>query len=234
MKFQRKVWLRRPWKSELSFPVSLAGGVIMLCTYALSNTYLLQLGCGIAGSLLGATLCAILAGFFPLYLVPFPGGIVRKLGLRRVSTASLLRPAAGGFLCIFLFTEAVTPLWKKALQALGLPFEDQQPLLKLIAESSWNSRILLFLTVAAAVPVMEELFFRRYLNGLLRKAGGVTALFTGAAVFAAAHNFLPGIPSLFFMGIVFQLIYSQSRNFAAPVLCHAFVNAFAFIAVLLQ
>ena len=50
------------------------------------------------------------------------------------------------------------------------------------------------------------------------------ALLLGSFIFAAAHGFLLGLPGLFFIGIVFQIVCGATRNLTCSILCHALLN----------
>jgi membrane protease YdiL (CAAX protease family) len=67
--------------------------------------------------------------------------------------------------------------------------------------------------------------FRRCLYGLLLKIGAPAAFVGTAVIFSAAHGFLPGVPGLFFIGMVFQIVNNTTRNLWCSVICHALHNA---------
>lgn len=66
--------------------------------------------------------------------------------------------------------------------------------------------------VIILVPISEEVFFRRGLYGVLRPLGAWTALIVTSLLFSAVHFFLLGFPSLFLMGLVFQLVYLKTQQ----------------------
>jgi membrane protease YdiL (CAAX protease family) len=89
------------------------------------------------------------------------------------------------------------------------------------------------LVIAAAIvaaPLVEELFFRRILQGWLEKrlpaADGAAAIVISAAAFALAHQgqglaFVP----LFPLGLVLGFIARQTGSIVPCILLHALFNA---------
>ena len=84
--------------------------------------------------------------------------------------------------------------------------------------------ILVAVLVALVIPAVEELVFRRLLYGLFRPLGGVVALGLTATLFGCVHFFLLGLPSLIFMGVVFQIAFLTSRNLLVPFMIHMIIN----------
>ena len=46
-----------------------------------------------------------------------------------------------------------------------------------------------------------------------------------ALIFSAAHGFLLGVPGLFFMGLVFQILCNTTRNLGCSIIAHSMLNA---------
>ena len=89
---------------------------------------------------------------------------------------------------------------------------------------------LVIATAVVAAPLVEELFFRRILQGWLEKvlpeADGGLAIVVSAAAFALAHQgqglaFVP----LFPLGLVLGYIARQTGSIVPCILLHAFFNA---------
>ena len=117
--------------------------------------------------------------------------------------------------------------WGDMLEKLAIPFEKEQTLISLVPLLPTGEFMLLILAAGVITPVAEEFFFRRLLYGLLEPAGRLRATLATAALFAAAHGFLYGLPGFFWMGIVFQFVYCRCRNLIAPTAVHAIVNCVA-------
>ena len=82
--------------------------------------------------------------------------------------------------------------------------------------------VLVLLVIVALAPVAEELWFRGYLLGRLPGAAGVALQ---AALFAAWHIDLYGLPAYLLLGAVLGVARLRSGGIAAGVLFHALYNA---------
>ena len=86
------------------------------------------------------------------------------------------------------------------------------------------------LLAVLAAPLIEEAFFRGFLFGGMRRAGGgrwalPAALLTSAALFAAAHIAAARMIPLAIHGVVLSVLYMRTRNLTAPTLAHGLWNA---------
>ncbi|MEO9895363.1 MAG: exosortase E/protease, VPEID-CTERM system [Paracoccaceae bacterium] len=84
------------------------------------------------------------------------------------------------------------------------------------------------------VPIIEELFFRDYLEGRLRRGPSigwtVLAAVVTAALFAALHD---RWAEAFVAGLAFSWVMYRSRNVSDPIVAHMAANAFVFGAAVL-
>ena len=93
--------------------------------------------------------------------------------------------------------------------------------------------------VLALPPIFEELIFRVGVFLAVREvAGTIIAVVTQAGLFALYH-FIVWSPDLqyafvlFFGGIVFQMIFLQSKNILSSMIAHAIVNLRPYLLVIL-
>jgi membrane protease YdiL (CAAX protease family) len=135
---------------------------------------------------------------------------------------------------IILLCSVVNFFWKYILKSLNIPFQEQQSLLTLAQTLDNMSFVLFAILVCGIVPVAEELLFRRILYAGLLGFGQTTAFFGTAAVFAAFHFFLAGLPGLFLIGLGFQWLYLYRKNLTVSIAAHSFLNACTVLAVLFQ
>lgn len=94
------------------------------------------------------------------------------------------------------------------------------------ATSGWAAALLGLVLVGA--PVTEELFFRGYFYGLLRRQGGLSpvgAAALSAAAFAALHGYVVHFPALWVSGILLAHWYERRRQLSVPTGAHAALNA---------
>lgn len=89
------------------------------------------------------------------------------------------------------------------------------------------TRALLLIQATVGAPIVEELMFRGVLFPGLRERWGLwISAALSAAVFALAHNTLPGgFLQLWTLGFVFALVCHRNRSILPNVLMHAMHNA---------
>lgn len=115
---------------------------------------------------------------------------------------------------------------------VGLTVNEEQPLAESLRNASLTEIIIIGITTIIFSPIGEEIVFRRMLYGLLFPLGSVKALFLTSLLFSIAHFYLVGIPGLFFLAMILQLLYLHTRNLWCPIQVHMIFNALSFISVL--
>ena len=110
--------------------------------------------------------------------------------------------------------------------------DEEQSLTKSLKDASLPNIIIIGITTIIFAPIGEEIVFRRMLYGLLSPLGSVKALFLTSFLFSIVHFYLVGIPGLFFLAMILQLLYLHTRNLWCPIQVHMIVNSFSFISVL--
>jgi membrane protease YdiL (CAAX protease family) len=109
------------------------------------------------------------------------------------------------------------------------PLQRVMPLIKDVLQSN---PVLAWVTVAMAIPVIEEILFRGLLFGAFQKWWGVTgAIPASAFLFACIHLQLFGFLQLFFVGLILGWARSKSGSLGLPVLIHALNNSLATVAL---
>lgn len=105
----------------------------------------------------------------------------------------------------------------------------ENPVLSLFSDAPFWQFACLGLLVVLVGPFFEELMFRGWLFGGLRKRWGERpALLVSAALFALIHGDAPALPALFSLGLIFGWVYQKSGSLWAPFLVHACWNATTF------
>jgi membrane protease YdiL (CAAX protease family) len=80
--------------------------------------------------------------------------------------------------------------------------------------------------VLVAAPLFEEIVFRGYLYGVIKRhAGGLWAALTTAVLFAAVHQNLPAFPAYFLLGLALVCAYEITGSLWAPLVMHVLFNA---------
>lgn len=95
-------------------------------------------------------------------------------------------------------------------------------------------RIAIMLMAVIVAPVSEEILFRGYLYGVIRRFGGrIPALLTSSLLFAAIHVHLPSMLGLGLLGVILCLLYERTGSLWATMTMHAAFNATTITALIL-
>jgi uncharacterized protein len=87
-------------------------------------------------------------------------------------------------------------------------------------------RVTIIILAVVAAPIFEELIFRFFIYGALRRYFGITVgLILNSFVFAAAHAHLPSALPLFVLAGCFTLAYEWSGSILVSMSMHALFNA---------
>ena len=221
-KFFRRFY-RRPWRKSVPAHLLVAGIIgALLITFYFGNKLSIY-----TGVLNGMIIAAFAAGFFLLagaFLISSPGEAAAKIGFRKVSRRDL-GLCLGALFVALIGSALISSCWQMTLDFFHIPYEKEQSLLQLVRGSDAAVLLKILLLTAVAVPLVEELVFRRCLYEILLKLGAPAAMLGGAMIFSAAHGFPAGIPGLFFIGLVFQALCNVTRNLWCSIICHALLNA---------
>lgn len=103
----------------------------------------------------------------------------------------------------------------------------RQSIVELFSGSqTMQQRILIIILAVAVAPAAEEIVFRFFLYGVLRRYFGITAaLLINALLFAAVHQHLPSFAPLFVLGTCFTLAYEWSGSILVSMTMHALFNS---------
>jgi membrane protease YdiL (CAAX protease family) len=181
------------------------------------------------------------AAALPLRLLLSVDGIAKGLALgaalsivflfaRNREGAPAPRGAAirGGVLAALAFLPVMLGIsWvqQRAYEATDLTFRGQDLVLKAVAGDDASFLLVAFFAVVTA-PLFEEVLFRGFLHGGLRRwMGPVPASAITAALFAAHHLEVDVLPALFAMGLVLSWLRERTGGLLAPLAMHACYNA---------
>lgn len=91
---------------------------------------------------------------------------------------------------------------------------------------SWTTLIIALITSSIAAPVVEELFFRGMLYGLLRTRWNiVAAALVSGALFSAAHGIPLILASIFVVGMTLAVVYEKTKSTLATMMLHSAFNS---------
>lgn len=103
---------------------------------------------------------------------------------------------------------------------------EKQPVVELFLKEE-NTAFLAYTTIFAAGlgPVVEELFFRAFMYGALKKYIGVFwSILITAGLFAALHTNIVGFMPIMVLGITLAYIYEKTGTLVAPITLHMIHN----------
>jgi len=93
-----------------------------------------------------------------------------------------------------------------------------------------EQRVLIIILAVGVAPFAEELVFRFFLYGVLRRYfGRFIGLVTNALLFAAVHQHLPSFAPLFVLGSCFTLAYEWSGSILVSMTMHSLFNSLTLI-----
>jgi membrane protease YdiL (CAAX protease family) len=113
---------------------------------------------------------------------------------------------------------------------------DTQEVIRIFENSSTVAqRVPIILLAVVIAPVAEELAFRGYLYGVIKRyLGAIPALLLSGVLFALIHLNLPSFFPLLVLASVFALAYELSGSLLVPMTMHALFNALSLILVLVE
>ncbi len=105
--------------------------------------------------------------------------------------------------------------------------DPRQEAVKLLGQSSDAVTIgLMVLVACVGAPLAEELVFRGYLYGVLKRFTNIPlAVFLSGLLFGAVHLNLAALPPLFVLGMLLAVLYEVTGSLWAPVAVHFLFNA---------
>lgn len=171
------------------------------------------------------------------YRLPLASLGVRADGWPRMLTLGAMAAAittplaiAGERVAIFLIGLVEGPAQAAARAAAEHLDDPLQPVMDTLSGAVPTAWFLILLAVV--VPIGEEIFFRGFVYGGLRKRWGVIVATLGsAAFFSAAHmQVVHGLP-IFILGLVLALVYERTRSLAPTVVAHALNNIIAIVSI---
>jgi uncharacterized protein len=146
--------------------------------------------------------------------------------LAGLSKVGIGRATAIGAILIFLAFPLVGLADTLIQHFLGRGSSRQNIVELFSASETIRDRVLVIILAVAVAPAAEELVFRFFLYGVLRRYFGVAVgLVINALLFAAVHQHLPSFAPLFVLGACFTLAYEWSGSILVPMTMHALFNA---------
>jgi membrane protease YdiL (CAAX protease family) len=91
---------------------------------------------------------------------------------------------------------------------------------------------LVFLAVVVA-PLAEEIIFRGYIYGVMRRYGGKwVGMVLSSLIFALAHFHIPSIPGLFVLAVALVFVYEKTGSLWATMAIHSAFNSLSILGLI--
>ena len=153
------------------------------------------------------------------------GQPLRALGWALPGGPSDLRRTAGCY-------AALQPLFFAALfitQALaarfGIKLQPQEIVPRFMSEQSLSVMVTIMVLACVVAPILEETFFRGFLQPALRnRLGQRAAILLTALVFAGAHRSLSVFLPVLVLGLMLGYLYEKTQSTFASAMLHAMHN----------
>jgi membrane protease YdiL (CAAX protease family) len=163
---------------------------------------------------------------------------VEALGLSPPRRPRNLAMVALACLTFLVPLGVVSWTWNLVLSALGKQPE-LQPALGLYidarARNDWPAMALIGVGAVLMAPLAEELLFRGFLFGLLRRRVGPGVAMVATSAFFALFHLQPEVMlPIFLVGLVLNWIYLRTGSLAYPILFHLLFNGGTLIQVQAQ
>lgn len=169
-------------------------------------------------------------------------GIFGVIGFQGLSALSLFQLQPSHFpkasitgLLWLLITYPLIMGIQMAVQSFSHSGDDSQLIVRYFLDHpDPRQRAAVIIMALIVAPVAEEVIFRGYFYGVIRRYGGrIPALLTSSLLFAAIHVHLPSLPGLGILAVILCLLYERAGSLWAPITMHAAFNASTIVALIL-
>ena len=151
--------------------------------------------------------------------------IMQLFGFREVRASQAVKYAAGFLLAAYPLVFLCNVSMQAALGERAQVQEIMRYFVEAVQHSERRSIAATALIGVMVAPLLEELLFRGYIYGTLRRhLGPVLAMVISAALFSAIHVNVPALPALFVLAVCLTLAYEATGSLLVPMLMHAAFN----------
>ena len=110
----------------------------------------------------------------------------------------------------------------------------QSLVLYFLKNPGWKERCSIILMATLVAPIAEEIIFRGYLYGVMRRfLGRIPGIVISSILFAAMHLHLPSMPGLTVLAVMLCLLYERTGSLWSNIIVHATFNSISIIMLLI-
>ena len=158
---------------------------------------------------------------------------LRSLGLRTRNAWRLIATGVGGY-AVFLASLVLAAMALRGLLGDALPLGQAGDSL-MGSVGSRGEAIIYFVLACVLAPIFEEIVFRGYVYGGLRRiAPPREAMLMGGLIFASMHMNPDALVIITLIGITLCYLYEHTRSLVPGMIAHGLHNALVLWVVLLQ
>lgn len=186
--------------------------------------------------LIGGLVMSLFLATIVLVTVQWVGGRnpVELFGLHRVSFSKWLLWVLAGVLLvtplILLLSEWTRSEW---LEPVFGEMKEQEVVNSMRNTKGIGLKIGMIVSACIVAPLVEELVFRGYIYGVLKRfTNPLFAMMTAGALFAAVHVNLPALLPLWAFALILTLAYERSGSLWVPIGIHAGFNTVSVVVML--
>ncbi len=159
---------------------------------------------------------------------------IEVFGLKRITFSKCLMWVVLGLLLLvpamLYSSEWVRSEW---LEPIFGEMKEQEVVDSMKNAEGLGLKVGLIVSACIAAPVVEELVFRGYIYGVLKKfTNPLFAMVVAGALFAVVHMNLPALLPLWILAVLLTLSYELSGSLWVPIGIHAGFNTFSVVAML--
>ncbi len=147
-------------------------------------------------------------------------------GLHRVRPRAAIAVAAAAVIPTLLVISGVSAVTMHALEGLWPDTAPQEIVQKMLGTSSMPVRALMIFAAVCVAPLTEEVLFRGFIYGVLKRfTDSHFAALISALFFATVHLHVSSFLPLFVLAILLATAYEMTGSLLVPMLMHALFNA---------
>lgn len=136
------------------------------------------------------------------------------------------KSAATGLLWLLVTYPLILAIQAAVQQFAGSADDSQMIVRYFLEHPDLRHRAAVVFMAVGVAPVAEEVIFRGYFYGVIRRYGGrIPAILTSSLLFAAIHVHLPSAPGLFLLAVILCLLYERTGSLWGNITMHAAFNA---------
>lgn len=230
---------RKPWNLVDVAEALVVLLVLLVCVSVVTAALRGTVGTALSSETTDAILMAVgylFCGVCTIALIVYRIGRRRRvwelLGLKWHRVAASVGQGIVGFgVVVALLVIALSVLGQLGIERI-VPLAPKAPLEVFLETRNPLTFAIYFLLVGILAPVLEELIFRGFVYGGLRRMMTVPgAALASALIFAAAHVAVPvsSLLAITLIGVVLAYLYERSGSLIAPMVTHAMYNSFVFL-----